>query len=284
MIADQNRNGLGEDTKEHRAEIAGDRRDRKGKIYRGLTRMNADQDREGGMNKFRKAIIVAGLLGLTSGAYSLQAAQTAGADAPANLDEGSILYAELTKTVDAKKAKAGDAVTAVLLADVLSHGKIVARRDAKLAGHVTEAQAHSKDSPESRLGIVFDKLILKGGQEIAFASMLIGLSPAPRLQVESMSGPAPPGTNPASTQQQDRHYPSPKGPTVPMAGSSKDPSRKDMDTIARAPSEDMAPSDIEGLSLEKSADGTNRVVVSLRQTVKLESGVRLQLRPGSAKQ
>ena len=229
------------------------------------------------MNKFRKAVILAGLLGLSSAAYALQAADT-----PA-LEDGSILYAELSKTVDAKKAKAGDPVTAVLLADVLSHGKIVARRDSKLVGHVTEAQPHSKDNPESRLGIVFDKVILKGGQEIAFASVLIALRPAPRLQVESMSAPAPPGTNPASSPQEERHYPTPKGPSVPIPGSSKDPSRKDMDSIAHATSDDMAPSDIEGLSLDKSADGSNRVVVSLRQTVKLEGGVRLELRTGSAK-
>lgn len=236
------------------------------------------------MNKFRKAVILAGLLGLSSAAYALQAAQTAGAtDAPA-LEDGSILYAELSKTVDAKKAKAGDPVSAVLLADVLSHGKIVARRDSKLVGHVTEAQPHSKDNPESRLGIVFDKVILKGGQEIAFASVLIALRPAPRLQIESMSAPAPPGTNPASSPQQERHYPTPKGPSVPVPGSSKDPARKDMDSIAHATSEDMAPSDIEGLSLDKSADGSNRVVVSLRQTVKLESGVRLELKTGAAKQ
>jgi len=162
------------------------------------------------MNTFRKAIIVAGLLALSSGAYALQAAQTA--DAQGGLEDGSMLYAELSKTVDAKKAKAGDPVSAVLIADVLSHGKIVARRDSKLVGHVTEAQAHSKDTPESRLGIVFDKVLLKGGQEIPFVSVLMALSPAPRLQVESMSGPAPPGTNPASTQQQERHYPTPKGP------------------------------------------------------------------------
>lgn len=236
------------------------------------------------MNKFRKAVILAGLLGLSGAAYALQAPQTApAADAPA-LEEGSILYAELSKTVDAKKAKTGDPVNAVLLADVLSHGRVVARRDSKLVGHVTEAQPHSKDIPESRLGIVFDKLILKGGQEIPFVSVLLALSPAPRLQVESMSAPSPPGINPASSQpQEQRHYPTPKGPSVPTAGSSKDPSRKDMDSIAHSQSEDMSPSDIEGISLEKSADGSNRVAVSLRQTVKLESGVRVQLRTGSAK-
>jgi hypothetical protein len=222
------------------------------------------------------------LLALSTGAYTLQAQQAA--NAQGGLDDGSILYAELSKTVDAKKAKAGDPVSAVLLADVLSHGKIVARRDAKLVGHVTEAQPHSKDTPESRLGIIFDKLIVKGGQEIPFVSVLMALSPAPRLQVESVSAPSPPGVNPASSApQEQRHYPTPKGPSVPMSGSSKDPSRKDMDSIARAPSEDMSPSDIEGISLEKSADGSNRVAVSLRQTVKLESGVRVQLRTGSAR-
>lgn len=234
------------------------------------------------MNTFRKAIIVAGLLGITSGAYALQASQAASTEP--GLEDGSILYAELSKTVDAKKAKAGDPVTAVLLADVLSHGKIVARRDAKLAGHVTEAQPHSKDNPESRLGIVFDKVILKGGQEIPFSAVLIALRPAPRLQVESMSAPAPPGTNPASSPQQERHYPTPKGPSVPIAGSSKDPARKDLDSITHATSDDMAPSDIEGLSLDKSADGSNRVVVSLKQTVKLEGGVRLELKTFGAKQ
>jgi hypothetical protein len=233
------------------------------------------------MNKFRKATILAGLLALSGGAYALQAQQTAGA--PATLDDGSLLYAELSKTVDAKKAKAGDPVTAVLVADVLSHGKIVARHDSKLVGHVTEAQPHSKDRPESRLGIVFDKVILKGGQEIPFVSVLMSLSPAPRLQVESMSPPSPPGTNSAASPQEERHYPMPKGPGVPMAGSSKDPARKDMDSIAHATSEGMAPSDIEGISLEKSADGSNRVAVSLKQTVKLESGVRLELRTGGAR-
>jgi hypothetical protein len=235
------------------------------------------------MNKFCKAAILTGLLGLSSGAYALQSPQTAGA--PATLDDGSMLYAELSKTIDAKKAKAGDPVTAVLLADVLSHGKIVARRDSKLMGHVTEAQPHSKDTPESRLGIVFDKVILKGGQEIPFVSVLMALSPAPRLQVESMSAPAPPGVNPASSApQEQRHYPTPKGPSVPISGSSKDPmNRKDMESITHGTSDDMTPSDIEGISLEKSADGSSRVAVSLRQTVKLESGVRVQLRTGSAK-
>jgi hypothetical protein len=232
------------------------------------------------------ALLAIGHSGVTSLRSAISVFQTAPAEPTVRLEDGSILYAELTKTLDAKKAKVGDPVNAVLLADVLAHGKIVARHDAKLLGHVTEAQVHSKDTPESRLGIAFDKVILKGGQEIPFSAVLMALRPAPRLQVESMSSPAPPGTNPASSpQQEQRHYPMPKGPSVPQPASSRDPAnRKDIDSIAHTTSNDMALSDIEGLSLDKAADGSNRVVVSLSQTVKLESGVRLELKTGAAKQ
>src|ERR1041384_716065 len=83
--------------------------------------------------------------------------QAAPSEVPVRLKNGSILYAELSKTVEAKKAKVGDPVSAILTADVLAHGKIVVRHDSKLVGHVTEVQVHSKDAPDSRLGIVFAK-------------------------------------------------------------------------------------------------------------------------------
>src|SRR5438270_169979 len=100
------------------------------------------------MRNIFQAIIVATLIGMGCAASAFQAAP---AQLAVRLENGSILYAELTKTVDAKKAKAGDPVSAVLVTDVLAHGKIVVRHDAKLLGHVTEAQIHSKETPESRL-------------------------------------------------------------------------------------------------------------------------------------
>src|SRR3954465_2584547 len=132
--------------------------------------------------------------------------------APVRLENGSILYAELTKTVDAKKAKVGDPVSAILLADVLAHGKIVVRHDAKLLGHVTEAQVHSKDTPESRLGIVFDKVITKDG-EVPFESKLLAIRPAERLAFDVPQGPSP-MSNSSQTPMQG-NYPSPQGSNVP---------------------------------------------------------------------
>jgi hypothetical protein len=90
---------------------------------------------------------------------------------------GTTLQAELTKPVDAKKAKAGDPVTATLTQDVKSDGKVVLPRGSKLIGHVTEAQARSKDNAESKLGIIFDKAETKGGQELSFNGAIQALAP-----------------------------------------------------------------------------------------------------------
>src|SRR5215510_3872025 len=103
---------------------------------------------------------------------------------PLQLENGTILYLELSKTIDAKKARIGDEVTALLLTDVVSHGKLAVRRDSKLIGHVTEAQAHSKESPESRLGFVFDRIQPRHGPEMEISSVLLAVRAAPQIQTE----------------------------------------------------------------------------------------------------
>jgi hypothetical protein len=218
---------------------------------------------------------------LFSGALAQQNSRTVDDAAESQLlENGTIMYLELSKTLDAKKAKPGDEVRASLLTNVLSHGRIVLRQDAKLIGHVTEAQAFSKDKPESRLGVVFDKVIGKGGQETAFNSVLLAIRPAPRLEISTISGPAPPNINPASTTPQD-HYPTPRAASTPAPASYKDPyNRSERDRVRGRGDLDLQPSDIDGLSLQPSADG-NRVVVSFKNNVKLESGVRLELRVNS---
>lgn len=90
---------------------------------------------------------------------------------------GTTLQAELTKSIDARKAKSGDEVTAKLTQDVKADGKVVMHKGSKLVGHVTEAQAKTKENAESRLGVVFDKAVLKGGQEMAFSGAIQALAP-----------------------------------------------------------------------------------------------------------
>jgi len=229
------------------------------------------------MKKVFRATVIAGLLGFVSFAPKLQALQATDnpATAPtAVLENGSILYAEISKTVDAKKAKVGDPVTAQLLADVIGHGKILLRRESKLIGHVTEVQARSQENPESRLGIVFEKAMLKGGQEMPFSSVLLALRPAPRITFDVPSAPAPPGANPAAGPAQERHYPVRKSSANPKMNPTMGTKAKERDEELTG----MGETDIEGLSLTSPNNGARQAIVSLKRTVKLESGVRIELR------
>lgn len=212
-----------------------------------------------------QAAIVAVVIGSGCTGSALQA--------PVRLENGSILYAELTKTVDAKKAKAGDPVNAVLVADVLAHGKIVVRHDAKLLGHVTEARVHSKEVPESRLGIVFDKIITKDG-EVPFQSLLLAIRPAEHPVVEIPNAPTP-MSNSAQGPMQNKQPPLPQGSNVPRRPNPSlgEPMKSEGRELAPT-----GPTDIDGLSLNSPANGGPQMIVSMQRTVKLESGIKIELR------
>jgi hypothetical protein len=87
--------------------------------------------------------------------------------APQRVAPGSVIPVLLTKTVDAKKAKSGDEVVAKVAQDLKTNsGEVIFAKDTKVIGHVTEAQARSKEQQESQVGIAFDRAILKNGSEM----------------------------------------------------------------------------------------------------------------------
>jgi hypothetical protein len=91
------------------------------------------------------------------------------------------ILAEFSGGLNVKKLKPGDKITAQVSQDVLWHGKIIIPEESKLVGHVTEVQRRSADGPESRLGLVFDRVLLKHHHEIDFQGVVQALSPpAPR--------------------------------------------------------------------------------------------------------
>jgi hypothetical protein len=105
---------------------------------------------------------------------------TAGAPASPNSNTFFIL-AEFTHSLNAKKLKAGDKIKAEVTQDLLSHGRILIPVGSKLVGHVTEAKGWTSDDQESRLGIVFDKIILNHHHEVTFQGVIQSLeAPAPR--------------------------------------------------------------------------------------------------------
>jgi hypothetical protein len=99
-------------------------------------------------------------------ASASSAASTENGQTNASLGSGAAINAELTAPVDSKKAKPGDPVAARTTEPTKSNGKTVIPKGSKLVGHVTQASARAKGDSESALGIVFDKAILKNGQEV----------------------------------------------------------------------------------------------------------------------
>jgi hypothetical protein len=95
-----------------------------------------------------------------------------------SLASGTAFNAALSSPVDSKKCKPGDAVTAHNTEPVKSEGKTVIPKGSKLVGHVTQASARAKGESESSLGIVFDKVILKNGQEIPLSAGIQAIASA----------------------------------------------------------------------------------------------------------
>ncbi|MGB7434574.1 MAG: hypothetical protein WBR26_13025 [Candidatus Acidiferrum sp.] len=89
-----------------------------------------------------------------------------GQQATATLPSGAPIMAELTKTIDAKKAKQGEIVTARVTENTEANGKVLIPAGTKLEGHVTQASAGVKGASYSSVGIVFDKAVLKHGEEV----------------------------------------------------------------------------------------------------------------------
>ena len=103
----------------------------------------------------------------TGASSSLSAAAAAqNGQAHAGLANGTTFNAALTSSLDSKKCKPGDAVNARTTEAVKSEGQTIIPRGAKLVGHVTRASARGQGEAESELGVVFDKAILKNGQEV----------------------------------------------------------------------------------------------------------------------
>jgi hypothetical protein len=100
-----------------------------------------------------------------SGSATASGAAQAGQNGTA-LAGGSTFNAALSAPLDSKKCKPGDPVNARTTEPAKSDGKTVFPKGTKLVGHVLQASARGKGDSESALGIVFDKAILKNGEEV----------------------------------------------------------------------------------------------------------------------
>jgi len=98
--------------------------------------------------------------------------------ASAALASGTAMIAALNAPVDSKKAKPGDSVTAHTTEAVKVDGKTVIPRGTKLVGHVTQAPSKGEGQSQSTLGVIFDRAILKSGQEVPVHASIQALAVA----------------------------------------------------------------------------------------------------------
>jgi hypothetical protein len=198
---------------------------------------------------------------------------------------GTVIPAELSKSVDAKKSKPNDKIEAKISVDILLHGQIVVPRNTKIIGHVTEAKAHSRESPDSMVGIAFDRIVMKDGREFPLQAAVQAIGRP--LQSAALGGNEPLTETPTG-------LPSgAQGPRGSMGGAptSTSPTSYPSGNTSRAPSDSNAPQvstvsplgptsqgvvGIKGLALNGSGQGS--VVSSNTDNVHLDSGTQLILR------
>ncbi len=90
--------------------------------------------------------------------------------------QATYVLAEFTNSLNGKKLKPGALIRAEVAQDVLAHGKIIIPADARVLGHVTEVKPRGRDAA-SRLGIIFDKILLKHHEERNLQGVVYALAP-----------------------------------------------------------------------------------------------------------
>jgi hypothetical protein len=123
---------------------------------------------------------------------------------------GSVIPVQLTKGIDAKKVKTGDAVEAKVTQDLKStNGEILLPKNTKVMGRVTEAQERNKQQKESEVGIAFDHTVMKNGDETKLP-----------MSIQAIIAPAYLSPSPTASSQEAAQQPSaPAGGMSPNMGS-----------------------------------------------------------------
>jgi hypothetical protein len=220
---------------------------------------------------------------------SANAAAAPASNAP-RVAPGSVIPAQLTKSIDAKKAKKGDEVVAKIMQDLRNNaGTVVVPKDTKIIGHVTEAEARSKEQKESQVAIAFDHAVMKNGEQMQMP-----------MSIQAII--APPNRNSAdASAAQPSNYPGSGGGGAPTGGGGRSgsmggnaptapstaqtsgsaPAGADAGTQAQQPitGDTKGVVGIANLKLSAAPDPTQGSVVSSeKNNVKLDDGTFLLLR------
>lgn len=183
-------------------------------------------------------------------------------------------HAWLNKTIDAKKAKQGDAVTAKLLDDVKVSDSMGLPKNTVLLGHLDQVQP-SENKGDSSVQITFDKAQLKNGQQLAIKATIMQISPPPSVMRNQDSAPGDATAMPSS--------PMPSSGGGSGGGSPSAPStpRPVVNTASNMPDSSQQPGQqqsVAGVQLQSDIHQSNSgVFTAKKRNVRLDEGTQLQM-------
>jgi hypothetical protein len=208
--------------------------------------------------------------------------------APNHFPSGVTLPAELSKSIDSKKAKQGDKVEAKLATDLLSNGKVVVPRDSKLYGHITDAKAHSKESPDAKVTIAFDRIAIKNGQEMPLQASIQAI--ARPLNYNNVAGspmsesggmpqsspPSAPNGSGGMSGPSSNPYPTGSRPSAPADSTAGNTANTNSNSNVALEAQSQGVVGMKGVSL--SSSGQDSVISSNDENVHLDSGTQMILK------
>lgn len=204
---------------------------------------------------------------------------------------GSVIPVQLTKTVDAKKAKTGDEIEAKVTQDLKSvNGDVVVPKDTKVMGHVTGAQPRSKEQKESQVGIAFDRAIMKNGADVTLPMSIQAIIVPPSANAGDNESPSQPssaqgggGMSPANNggRSAGMGAGTPAQAPSPSAAGADSPTKAQTGTTVNQPitANTQGVVGISNLHLSTAPNTTGgSIVTSEKSNVKLDSGTLMLLR------
>jgi len=202
-----------------------------------------------------------------------------------------VIPVQLTKTIDAKKAKTGDEVEAKVTQDLKTgNGQVVVPKDTKVLGRVTEAQVRNKEQQESRVGIAFDRAVIKDAGEVPLPMSIQAIVAPPTQNPGTSSGgessgePAPSPGSTSGTSGNASGRPSgasgtpPQMPAPPSPGYGSPSTQSGTNVHQPITGSTQGVVGLPNLKLSTANPTEGSLVSSEKNNVKLESGTYMLLR------
>src|SRR6267142_5878917 len=238
------------------------------------------------MKPFTAALAVTSFL--ASGLAAQVPAPSENTGGEGSLAGGTVLNATLNSSVDSKRAKPGEQITAHTTEAVKStDGRMILPKGTKLIGHITQASARGNGQEQAMLAIQFDKAVLKDKQEMPL-NVTIQAIAAPPQQASSSAfggssagGAGAPGTSPSNNPSMSgsrgaRPDGTPPADSYPSANSTGAPGGEP-NSGGPMPANMRGVYGLDGVRITANANGEGTVLTSSAKNVHLDGGTRLLL-------